>query len=150
MEPGWSLKHYDSDELNPWALIVEGPAGTPYENGRFQVTVRFPFDYPFKVPEISFVTKILHPNIHPNGRICLEILKSSNWNPTRGIRFLLKSIQKLLANPNFDDFIYPEAAFLFKEDRDTFLQKAIEWTKTFASHDVSTTSPQASSTPEKV
>ncbi|CAF1167982.1 unnamed protein product [Adineta ricciae] len=148
MEPGWSLKHYDPDELNPWELIVEGPAGTPYENGRFQVTVRFPFEYPFKAPEISFITKILHPNIHPNGYICLEVLIRDTWSPTRSIRFLLKSIQKLLANPNFDDFIYPEAAFLFKDDRDKFQQKAIEWTKTFATPDVPTTSSQSSSTLE--
>jgi len=150
MEPGWSLKYYDPDKLDLWELIVEGPVGTPYENGRFQVTVKFPPEYPLTIPEIFFNTKIFHPNIDSHGHICLGIFTEGGWHPAQSIRVLLKHIQKLLANSNFDDFIYPEAAFLFKEDRVKFRQKAVEWTKTYASENVPITSFQSLSTSEKV
>ncbi|CAF3389919.1 unnamed protein product [Rotaria sp. Silwood2] len=69
------------------------------------------------------------------------------WNPSRNVRIILKNIEKLLANPNFDDFIHPEPAFLFKEDRKEFFEKAKEWVKKFATEDVRSSVPEASAYP---
>jgi hypothetical protein len=56
----------------------------------------------------------------------------------------MKYTQILLANPNFDDFIFPEAAFRFKEDRAKFHETAVEWTRKYASESVLSTSGIAS------
>lgn len=74
---------------------------SPYQGGVFFLTIHFPTDYPFKPPkvcemivalhgtcdyyflpclQISFTTKIYHPNINSNGSICLDILRSQ-WSP---------------------------------------------------------------------
>ncbi len=42
---------------------MKGPLNTPYEDGFFQLDILAPPDYPFKPPEIRFVTKVWHPNI---------------------------------------------------------------------------------------
>ena len=54
------------DELE--ASII-GPEDTPYENGVFRLSVRVPDRYPFEPPNVTFQTKIYHPNID-TGMIC--------------------------------------------------------------------------------
>lgn len=144
MEPDWSLELYNPTDLRLWKLTVEGPAGTPYENGRFKLTMKFPPEFPFKPPEVFFNTMIFHPNISSQGHVCLDVLMAE-WSPHRSLRTMMKNIRKLLANPNFDDFIFPEAAFLFKEDRAKFHETAVEWTRKYASENAPSTSGKASS-----
>ena len=59
-----------------WKATIAGPAETPYEKGTFVIDIKFPQDYPFKPPKMSFITKIYHPNINSGGSICLDILSS--------------------------------------------------------------------------
>jgi len=55
------------DSVNHWRLSIEGPKDSPYEGGVFQVDIRFPSEYPFKFPEVKFITPIYHPNIKEDG-----------------------------------------------------------------------------------
>jgi len=67
-----------------------GPAESPYEGGTFIVDFVFPADYPFKAPEIKFLTKIYHPNIKTDtGEICADII-NSNWAPTLDVMHCLE------------------------------------------------------------
>ena len=43
---------------------MQGPAGTPYEGGTFQLAINVPDAYPLVPPGIRYVTKIFHPNVH--------------------------------------------------------------------------------------
>lgn len=64
-----------ADNLFRWKAYIKGPAGTPYENGIFFLSIDLPADYPFKPPKIKFTTRVYHCNINSNGSICLDILK---------------------------------------------------------------------------
>lgn len=51
---------------------IEGPVGTCYEGGLFEVDIQIPKQYPFEPPKMKFVTKVWHPNISSQtGAICL-------------------------------------------------------------------------------
>lgn len=51
---------------------IQGPVGTCYEGGLFEVDIQIPKQYPFEPPKMKFVTKVWHPNISSQtGAICL-------------------------------------------------------------------------------
>ena len=53
-------------------MILNGPADSPYTGGKFVVNIDFSDNYPFKSPNIYFVTKIYHPNVGTEtGKMCL-------------------------------------------------------------------------------
>ena len=52
-------------------------------------------EYPFKAPEVKFITPCYHPNVDQFGNICLDILKEK-WSAAYSVRTLLLSIQSLL------------------------------------------------------
>ncbi|KAF9363092.1 Ubiquitin-conjugating enzyme E2 T [Mortierella sp. NVP85] len=83
-----------------------GPPDTPYSGGTFKMEIHIPEKYPFEPPRCQFLTKVYHPNIDDQGRICLDILKGppkGSWNPAISIATMLLSLRVLLANPNPDD-----------------------------------------------
>jgi len=51
---------------------IQGPAGTPYEGGVFEIDIQIGKQYPFEPPKMKYITKIWHPNISSQtGAICL-------------------------------------------------------------------------------
>ena len=108
-----------------------GPSDSPYQGGVFFLNIRFPSDYPFKPPKVTFTTRIYHPNINANGSICLDILKDQ-WSPALTISKVLLSISSLLTDPNPDDPFVPDIATLYKSDKNAYEKNAKEWTKKYA------------------
>lgn len=72
---------------------MDGPEGTPYEGGTFQIDADFNDNYPFKPPKCSFATKIYHPNVRKDGdnigEICRAIYEDQ-WVPTKKIRDVIQ------------------------------------------------------------
>jgi hypothetical protein len=65
----------DGDSMFEWVGTIAGCEGTPYAGLTFKLKLRFPPDYPFSAPTITFSTPIFHPNVDQSGNICLDILK---------------------------------------------------------------------------
>ena len=81
-------------------MIIDGPAGTPYEGGKFVVNIDFSDNYPFKCPAMKFKTKIYHPNIKDGtGEICDAAIKNT-WVPTLNANYIIKMLKELIENPN--------------------------------------------------
>ena len=114
-----------------WNALIHGPPDSPYAEGMFNLEVKFPNDYPFKPPKVTFLTKVYHPNVNSNGGICLDILKDQ-WSPALTISKVLLSITSLLTDPNPDDPLVPDIAHLYKTDRETYDKNAREWTRKYA------------------
>lgn len=124
-------ENQDTVTIFHWTASITGPQGSPYEGGVFFLDIKFPDNYPYKPPNIVFTTKIFHPNINPNGAICLDILKTQ-WSPALTISRVLLSISSLLNDPNPDDPLVPEIAKLYKTNRLLYDIKAKEWTVKYA------------------
>ena len=125
----------DEDDITHWKATIFGPDETPYQGGIFKLDIKFPSDYPFKPPKIYFTTRIYHCNINNNGGICLDILKDSGWSPALTISKVLLSICSLLADPNPNDPLVQEIAYLFLNNKDIHDINASNYTHKFASGD---------------
>jgi ubiquitin-conjugating enzyme E2 D/E len=121
----------EGDDLLTWQGIIVGPEGTPYVGGVFKLEIKFPSDYPYKAPKVTFATPIYHCNINRAGNICLDILKDK-WSPVLTIGKVLLSICSLLSDPNPDDPLAPEIAEVFKNDRAKHDETAAAYTARYA------------------
>lgn len=99
-----------------WQAVIFGPDESPWSGGTFNLLIDFSEEYPNKPPNVRFVTKMFHPNVYADGRICLDILKSA-WSPIFDIGHILISIQSLLCDPNPDSPANSEASKIYQEDR---------------------------------
>ena len=88
----------ESDTL--WDINIRGPEKTPFEGGQF--LVRFKLDiFPFKSPEVTFITKIYHPNITDDGYITPYLLGTHEyWAPNKKIVGIMGKIKSLLVAPD--------------------------------------------------
>eukprot|EP01126_Amoeba_proteus_P024356 TRINITY_DN2454_c0_g1_i1.p1 TRINITY_DN2454_c0_g1~~TRINITY_DN2454_c0_g1_i1.p1 ORF type:complete len:170 (-),score=19.63 TRINITY_DN2454_c0_g1_i1:310-819(-) len=118
-----------------WDAMILGPEGTLYENGVFQATLTFPSDYPLNPPKMVFKTKMFHPNIYPDGTVCISILHppgedpnmyesiSERWSPVQSVEKILLSVVSLLAEPNCESPANVEAAKMWRENRKRYEAK---------------------------
>eukprot|EP01059_Diplonema_ambulator_P011045 TRINITY_DN21010_c0_g1_i1.p1 TRINITY_DN21010_c0_g1~~TRINITY_DN21010_c0_g1_i1.p1 ORF type:complete len:271 (+),score=76.71 TRINITY_DN21010_c0_g1_i1:65-814(+) len=119
------------DSVRVWQAQIEGPEGSPYEGGLFEMTMSYPKDYPFKPPVVRFTTKVFHPNVYTNGDICLDILQNA-WQPTYTGEKVLLSIQSLLTDPNPASSANGRAGSLYEKDRRSYEAEAKKMTQKYA------------------
>lgn len=119
------------ENLYLWDAMIMGPSDSPFSGGIFKLEIHFPTDYPFKPPKVNFITKIYHPNISPQGAICLDILKKE-WTPALTVSKLLLSICSLLTDPNPSDPLCPEVADIYVKNRPAYDATARMWTNKYA------------------
>lgn len=118
----------DGADLFTWDCCIAGPIDTPYEFGVYQGTMRFPRDYPMSPPQLRFSTEMWHPNIYPDGRVCISILHQpgddplqyeaadERWGPLQSVDKVLLSVASMLADPNGESPANVEAARELRED----------------------------------
>lgn len=107
------------DDLFKWDAILEGPDNSVWEGAILRLELEFPQDFPHSPPQVKFLTKMFHPNVYGDGRLCLDLLRTQ-WSPSTDVRGLLVSIQSLLTDPNPNSPANPEAAELYQKDRMTY------------------------------
>lgn len=121
----------DDFDLIHWKALLFGPEGSPYEGGKFLLSIEFPGDYPFKPPKIVFDTKMYHPQVGARGNISWDVL-SDRWSPHYTIVKLLEGLKNILACPDVSDPLVPQIAQVYNEDLKKFEETAREMTKKFA------------------
>lgn len=128
---GISIKS-NFEDLTQILAVIEGPENTPYENGEFLIKLEITNEYPQKPPKGYFLTKIFHPNIHPEtGAICLSLL-SSDWTENTSFGHLLLAIRCLLIEPNPASALNEESGRLLLENYDDYFQRAKLMTEVYS------------------
>jgi len=132
--PGVTVALKDESNIFAWTAKLQGPPSSPYEGGTFSLDITLPRDYPFKVPQVRFMTRIYHPNVtnDEQGSVCLSILKPENWKPATKITHVLSSILDLLREPNPDDPLEARIADEFRSQRDEFNKNAKHYVERYA------------------
>jgi len=129
---GFTVEVPDENNLTEWKIYLEGPKETPYEGGVFQMVMNFPADYPMSPPTLRFVSEFWHPNVYPDGRVCISILHppiademsgelpEERWLPTQTVPTVILSIMSLLSDPNFSSPANVDASVELRKDKEAF------------------------------
>ena len=74
---------------------IDGPRGTPYFGGRYEVAIVFPAErYPFQPPAVFFTTPVHHPSVAAStGRVFIPTLGRQEWCPGLTARTVLASLR---------------------------------------------------------
>src|SRR5699024_2190834 len=104
--PGCGAQPKEEGDLFHWIAYISGPPDSPYEGGKFYLSLSFGKNYPFKPPACQFLTAVYHPNISVQGYICLDIL-FNDWTPSFTIGKLLVGLTSLLCDPNLEHGLRP-------------------------------------------
>jgi len=114
-----------ADNATFWKIIMEGPSGTPYEGGRWVLYFQFPDTYPFKPPEVRFVTPIYHCNVNNDGKLCLSILKDT-WSPAITSSRIFQTITAMIREPDPNDALDAVKANVYRDNKETYNRLATE------------------------
>jgi len=122
----------DEENFFEWEALITGPEGTCFDGGVFTARLTFPNDYPLSPPKMQFISDMFHPNIYPDGRVCISILhapgddpmgyesSAERWSPVQSVEKVLLSVVSMLAKPNDESGANVDAAKMWREDRQQF------------------------------
>ncbi|XP_024972763.1 ubiquitin-conjugating enzyme E2 22-like [Cynara cardunculus var. scolymus] len=113
----------NDDDFSMIYADIDGPAGTPYENGVFRMKLILSRDFPHSPPKGYFLTKIFHPNIATNGEICVNTLKR-DWKPSLGLRHVLVVVRCLLIEPFPESALNEQAGKMLLENYEEYARHA--------------------------
>ncbi|UZJ51524.1 hypothetical protein CBS101457_000844 [Exobasidium rhododendri] len=118
-----------------WEALVPGPEGTSYEGGVFSARLTFPPTYPLEPPTMKFDPPLFHPNVYPDGTVCISILhaagddpnmyesSSERWSPVQSIEKILLSVLSMLAEPNVESGANIDACKMWRDNRSGYEHK---------------------------
>uniref|UniRef100_A0A6N2M6E3 Dephospho-CoA kinase n=1 Tax=Salix viminalis TaxID=40686 RepID=A0A6N2M6E3_SALVM len=109
---GFSAGLVDESDVFEWSVSIMGPPDTLYEGGFFNAIMSFPKNYPNSPPTIRFTSEMWHPNVYPDGKVCISILHppgddpngyelaTERWTPVHTVESIILSIISMLSSPN--------------------------------------------------
>eukprot|EP01098_Paradermamoeba_levis_P009928 TRINITY_DN4164_c0_g1_i5.p1 TRINITY_DN4164_c0_g1~~TRINITY_DN4164_c0_g1_i5.p1 ORF type:complete len:206 (+),score=40.23 TRINITY_DN4164_c0_g1_i5:207-824(+) len=128
---GFAIDVQDNN-LFSWKIYLEGPKDTPYAGGVFQLLMTFPQDFPDNPPELKFLSEFWHPNVYPDGKVCISILHppgddplsdekaADRWLPTRSISSIVLSVSAMLCAPNIYSLANVDASKEMQHNKEAF------------------------------
>ncbi|KAL9014465.1 MAG: hypothetical protein Q9173_000901 [Seirophora scorigena] len=130
--PGISCGLVDNNIMEWEVMLMINDDCRFYGGGFFRAHLKFPQEYPHLPPTMIFQTPIFHPNVYPNGEVCISILHppeedkygyesaSERWSPVQTPETILLSVISMLSSPNDESPANVEAARMWREDEKGF------------------------------
>jgi len=133
-----SVSFDDVDDLRKLTLTIRPEEGY-WKGGKFTFEITIPPEYNIKPPKALCLTKIWHPNITEDGKICLSILREhamdgTGWLPTRTLKDVVWGLNSLFTDlVDFDDPLNVTAAEQWNADKRAFERKVRTYVQSYAS-----------------
>jgi hypothetical protein len=89
---------------------------------------------------VRFDTRVYHPNIDSQGRVCLDLLDmppKGSWRPSLTLATVLAGVRQLLADPNPRDPLEPDVTEEYLGNRVLFELKARQMVARYATAEAS-------------
>ena len=104
---------FNEENIQEAVAMIIGPKDSVYKNGVLFFKIKFPNNYPYSPPQVSYISRgslRIHPNLYTGGakdnylgKVCLSILgtwSGPGWTTIMDVSSVLISIQSLLdSNP---------------------------------------------------
>lgn len=87
-------------------------------------------------PKMKFLTKMWHPNIYKDGKVCISILHapeidqfneqeklSEKWRPVLGVKEIVLSVMSMIVDPNLNSPANVDAAIEYRDDYKSFKKR---------------------------
>ncbi|KAK5121914.1 hypothetical protein LTR85_004486 [Meristemomyces frigidus] len=116
------------------ALIVLNPDSL-YYGGYFKALMKFPSNYPFSPPDFRFERPLWHPNVYPDGRLCVSILHQpgedtmsgelagERWSPVQRVESVLISVLSLLDDAEVSSPANVDAGVMLRNDLPAYKER---------------------------
>lgn len=131
----------DESAYRTWDIFIIGAENTLYENTALLAEMTFPTTYPINPPKMRFISKMFHPNIYEDGRVCISILQNreddimgygsvdEKWSPVHGIRTIVLSVISMLHDPNIESPADVNASKMFRDNEEVYKETVISLAK---------------------
>jgi len=131
---GFKVELVDEASLFEWRIYFAGPPDTPFEGGVFKAMMNFPEDYPNSPPKMKILSDFWHPNIYPDGKVCISILHTPDpmnsderaeetWRPILTVESILVSVCSMFADPNFSSPANVDASVELRKKPDAYKKR---------------------------
>lgn len=120
MPPNTKVDFPDKDELRDFEVTITPDEGF-WAGASYSFKFHVPTEYPHAPPKVLCTTKIFHPNIDLEGKVCLNILRDE-WKPVLAFSSIIYGLLHLFLDPNPNDPLNKEAAAILREEPKRFKQ----------------------------
>jgi ubiquitin-conjugating enzyme E2 M len=120
-----TLSFPDPNDLTQFCLSI-APTSGHWEGGSFDFVFNVLPSYPHSPPKIRCTTKIYHPNIAYDGKVCTGL--RDVWRPVHDINTVIHALILLFYHPDKNNPVNQQAADLLGENEVQF-QQVVDWTR---------------------
>jgi ubiquitin-protein ligase len=116
------------DDMDTWYGVCFIDSGY-YRNAVFKFKIDIPEDYPYRVPQVTFITDVFHPLIDPSGRLSLRH-RFPHWEAHRDHIFhILRYLRDIFRRSSLDRLeehqcYNREALQMYRQDPNLFAKLA--------------------------
>jgi len=139
----WCNIELNDGALYKWKIgLMVVNSESAFNGAYFKAEMTFTNDYPYTPPTFKFFRPIWHPNIYPDGKLCISILHApgediqsgeqaeERWSPLQGVESVLRSVLLLLDDPEINSPANVDASVMYRDHREEYNKKAREAVET--------------------